>query len=68
MQRVRKKFETNDKYTLLLLSLVIFLWLQHVQYIVIVCTVLTFGYLSQPIYKAAKCKEIKLKVNSILFL
>ena len=68
MQHVRKKFEANDKYTLLLLSLAIFLWLQLVQFIVVVCTVLTSGYLSPPIYKAAKFKESKLKVNSILFL
>ena len=63
MQHVRKKFETNDKYTLLLLSLVIFLWLQLVQYIVIVCTVLTFGYLSLPISdtKLPNVKRLNLK-------
>ena len=60
VQNVRKKFETHDKHTLLSLSLVIFC-LQHVQFIVIVCIVLRFKYLSLPIYKATRCKESKIK-------
>ena len=49
--------------TLCYYFLQLFLQLQHVQFIVIVCTVLRFEYLSPPIYKATKCK-----VNNILFL
>ena len=41
--------------------LLVIFCLQHVQFIVIVCTVLRFKYLSLPIYKATKCKESKFK-------